>query len=278
MPRDEVSVENSCCGVSNEPVGQQVDLPENGVPAKKFVAKRAGDPTARPRKSIGRSAGGRRRVVRDASRRARRVLQHAAARVAQPPRDLAVVVVRRLRRRRRRSSSGAGGRCASRPGASTGGQIPAARIAAPRSTRRSAIADEARALGRTSTICPRGATKPRRWARTRYGPGESVGTRSARRVGDGERGRRAERGDHRAGNRRALFVLDDAAESSPTRRRERASTGRQLRASPARATTAGETQKHQTADDRRRRHPGCCVLMCSAPARRYATAVESTTR
>src|ERR1700720_3419060 len=34
--------------------------------------------------------------------------------------------------------------------------------------------DEARVLGRTSTTCPRDATKPDRWARSKYGPGDSV--------------------------------------------------------------------------------------------------------
>src|SRR4029077_11584982 len=34
--------------------------------------------------------------------------------------------------------------------------------------------DEARVLGRTSTTCPRDATKPDRCARSRYGPGDSV--------------------------------------------------------------------------------------------------------
>ena len=47
MLRAKLSVENSCCGVSNEPVVSRLTWPENGVSAKKLVASRAGDPNAR---------------------------------------------------------------------------------------------------------------------------------------------------------------------------------------------------------------------------------------
>ncbi len=43
-PRDRLSVVNSCCGLSNEPVVSRLNCPENGVLPNKFVASRAGAP------------------------------------------------------------------------------------------------------------------------------------------------------------------------------------------------------------------------------------------
>src|SRR5262245_63257258 len=56
------------------------------------------------------------------------------------------------------------------PAAITGGGAPEGAAL----TCFSAIDDDERVLGRTSTTCPREATKPVRCARTRYGPGDSV--------------------------------------------------------------------------------------------------------
>ena len=92
--RAKLSDENSCCGVSNEPVVSRLTWPENGVPAKKLVVKRAGelDEAAKevwPAEAASSAARRRTRIVLGN----RRVLQDAAARVAQSPRELAVIVV-----------------------------------------------------------------------------------------------------------------------------------------------------------------------------------------
>ena len=52
MLREKLSAVNSCCGASNEPVVSRLTWPENGVPANRFDANRADDPTVRS-KNVG---------------------------------------------------------------------------------------------------------------------------------------------------------------------------------------------------------------------------------
>src|ERR1700719_1540181 len=44
-----LSDEESCCGVSDDPVGSRLTCPENGVAAKKLDAKRADELVTRPK-------------------------------------------------------------------------------------------------------------------------------------------------------------------------------------------------------------------------------------
>ena len=154
---------NSCCGLSNELVVRRLNWPENGVAAEKVrgqLRRRA----IRPRWSAPKSAGVRRPASpRRRSRPVRRILQDAPAAVPKAPGGLAVIVVAEasarggVRRRRPRSAVRQAAR-SPLPAVRRPPRAPAARrrtsTARRDAARRSAIDEDARLLGRTSTILP----------------------------------------------------------------------------------------------------------------------------
>ena len=228
MLRAKLSVENSCCGDVERAGRQQIDLTgerrageEIGRAAARAIrSSRAEDAPAPNERS---SSGRRREAVSSGTVASFRI---AAARVTQPPRDLAVIVVDAAgvggRRRRRRPQVGRrrrGSVATPTPAASIGYDERLPGVAACRS----AIDEDARALGRTSTIWPRDATNPLEMRAHQIRPGrQRPHLETAAAIGDRERRRRAERRHHRARDRRALLVLNDALDRARRRSTPRA--------------------------------------------------------
>ena len=216
----------AAAGVSNEPVVSRLTWPENGVSAKKLVAdaRRRADRAAR-KLDRRESAVGPRRRRRD--RPAVDVLQDAAARVAQAPGGFAVIVrsssvagrVRRLRRVRQPGCDRRGRRQPADAGREHGcGPAPPQRDG-----------DESRPLARTWTSRLRARRDEAGEMRAnQVGAGRrACGSRSGRsRSVTANDGRRAERRDHRAGDRHARFVLHDAVDRARRDGRREAVDGR----------------------------------------------------